>query len=195
MNSKSFRLLSTDRARPLESGRSIRPPISADGVQIHDLIRACPPLDINSLYCNLLQCAHFAETCAVAEERGRVVGWISGYRPPLDRSALFVWQVAVAPDVRGSGLAIGMLEHILARTANRDVVRVEASVTSSNLASIRMFQRFARRRAAVLEWFPWLDRVDDFQDRHDSEWLLRIGPIEARIEPRPLPSPPREECA
>src|SRR3546814_16914023 len=41
---------------------SFRNPVAEDAQAIHDLIAACPPLDTNSLYCNLLQCTHFAET-------------------------------------------------------------------------------------------------------------------------------------
>ena len=168
---------------------TIRPPVAEDGVRIHDLIRDCPPLDANSLYCNLVQCIHFADTSAVAEDQGRLVGWISAYRLPRDPSTLFVWQVAIAPPARGVGLAIRLIDDILARPGNRDLRRIEASVTSSNLSSMGMFQRLARRREADLEWSAWLDRFDHFEDRHDTEWLLRIEPLESRAD-HPATSPP-----
>src|SRR3546814_135997 len=59
-----------------------RPPRKTDGTRIWALIRSIAALDDNSLYCNLLQCSHFAGTCALAEIDGRAVGWISGYLPP-----------------------------------------------------------------------------------------------------------------
>src|SRR5690606_21532662 len=59
-----------------------RRPSELDGPQVTALIADCPPLDVNSAYCNLLQCSHFADTCVVAERAGQIVGWISGYRPP-----------------------------------------------------------------------------------------------------------------
>src|SRR3546814_9922998 len=55
---------------------SFRNPVAEDAQAIHDLIAACPPLDTNSLYCNLLQCTHFAETCVLAERDGEISGWI-----------------------------------------------------------------------------------------------------------------------
>ena len=39
---------------------------------IWELISACPPLDTNSAYANLLQCTHFADTCVIAEREGRI---------------------------------------------------------------------------------------------------------------------------
>src|SRR3546814_6183592 len=44
-----------------------RRPQKADGPAIWALIRSIQALDDNSLYCNLLQCSHFADTCALAE--------------------------------------------------------------------------------------------------------------------------------
>ena len=40
------------------------------------------PLDENSMYCNLVQCEHFSETCVIAELDGVIVGWISAFIPP-----------------------------------------------------------------------------------------------------------------
>ena len=45
---------------------TITAPDATDGVAVHDLVQRCPPLDSNSLYCNLLQCTHFAATSALA---------------------------------------------------------------------------------------------------------------------------------
>ena len=60
----------------------LRKPRPDDGPAIWELVRACKPLDENSLYCNLVQAEHFADTCVVAERDGAVVGWISGHMIP-----------------------------------------------------------------------------------------------------------------
>src|SRR3546814_18029749 len=49
-----------------------RPPRKTDGTRIWALIRSIAALDDNSLYCNLLQCSHFAGTCALAEIDGQI---------------------------------------------------------------------------------------------------------------------------
>lgn len=73
----------------------IRQPTHLDGVSINRLVEQCPPLDKNSLYCNLLVCTHFSNTSAVAEVDGKLVGFVSGYFIPNEEKTLFIWQVAV----------------------------------------------------------------------------------------------------
>lgn len=177
--------------------RVVRAPELRDGVRVHDLVRECPPLDPNSLYCNLLQCTHFAGTCAVAVDvdadgRETVVGWLSAYRPPSEPGTLFVWQVAVAPVARRTGLAHRMLENILQRPASRGVERVGASVTADNVASLGFFERFAQRHGSRIERARWLDEVEAFASRHSSEWSIRIEDVRVdRRDEGALPAPVR----
>lgn len=152
-------------------------PAAEDARPIADLIAACPPLDTNSLYCNLLQTTHFADTCIKAERGGVLEGWISGYRPPNDPAAIFVWQVAVRESARGMGLGMAMLAALMQRPAVADAQRLITTVTPSNHASRRMFAAFARSRGATLEVRPWFDRERHFGGRHDSEELISIGPL------------------
>src|SRR5690606_17223851 len=76
----------------------LRAPVAEDAADLHQLVADCPPLDPNSLYCNLLHCSHFSGTSVAAvrrDEQGkeRLVGFISGYIPPGQPDTLFVWQV------------------------------------------------------------------------------------------------------
>ncbi|MDA3870409.1 MAG: diaminobutyrate acetyltransferase, partial [Gammaproteobacteria bacterium] len=87
----------------------LRKPISTDGAAVHRLISQCPPLDTNSMYCNLLQCTHFADTSVAAVQENELVGFVSGYIVPQRADTLFVWQVAVGDKARGQGLAGRML--------------------------------------------------------------------------------------
>lgn len=158
----------------------LRQPDVTDGVRIHDLIAACPPLDTNSLYCNLLQCRHFAETCIVAEQDSRLAGWISGYRLPRDPSTLFIWQVAVHADARGTGLAGKMLLALLDRPALDDIRFLQTTVTADNTASKALFRSVARRSNAPFSEEAGFDRHAHFEGRHASEGFIVIGPIPPR---------------
>ncbi len=42
-----------------------RKPDAKDGSEIWKLIQRCKPLDENSMYCNLVQCDHFRDTCVI----------------------------------------------------------------------------------------------------------------------------------
>lgn len=167
-------------AQPREPHRAVhtfRTPIVDDARSVAGLIAACPPLDPNSLYCNLLLCTHFAATCILAERDGALDGWISGYRPPEDPDTLFVWQVAVHERARGSGLGVAMLESLLARAELSDAQWLKTTVTPSNQISRRMFAKFARQRGGKMLVEPWFDQAMHFGGAHESEELISIGPL------------------
>lgn len=169
-----------DCATPRDGHRSdftFRVPTGEDARSVAALIAACPPLDANSLYCNLLQCTHFAGTSVLAERGGVLSGWISGYRPPDQPEALFVWQVAVHERARGCGLGVAMIEALLERAELAGARWLKTSVTPSNEASRRMFAKFARSRGAEMTIRPWFDQAAHFGGRHESEELISIGPF------------------
>lgn len=155
----------------------LRPPRAADGAALFDLIAACPPLDPNSRYCNLLHCTHFAGTSVAAEREGRLVGFISGYLPPARPDTLFIWQVAAHSEARGAGLGKRMLKHLLARPACAGVRYLDTTVTADNHASEAMFRSLARDLGARVRRHRWFDRERHFGGVHDDEYLLRIGPF------------------
>lgn len=155
----------------------LRRPTPNDGAQIHSLIAICKPLDLNSTYAYLLLCHHYADTCVVARSEGRVTGFISGYIPPRTPNTLFVWQVAVRPEARGTRLGVRMLTHLLMRDTLSDARFLETTVSPSNLASRRMFQRFAEKIAAPIEERTLFDRTAFGGEDHEEEVLLKIGPF------------------
>jgi L-2,4-diaminobutyric acid acetyltransferase len=152
-------------------------PEAEDGAAVHRLIALCPPLDGNSLYCNLLQCTHFPGTCVLAQRNGEVLGWLSAYRPPADPSQIFVWQVAVHPEARGSGLGGRMLEALLARPAAAGAEVLTTTITEPNTASWALFRGFAQRLGAPFRSRPLFVRDRHFEGAHDTEHLVSIGPL------------------
>lgn len=156
---------------------TLRTPVKDDGYRLHQLVAQCPPLDPNSIYCNLLQCSHFAETGVAAEADGELVGFISGYIPPQQNDAVFVWQVAVHEKGRGQGLAKRMLKHIVNSEACNKVTHLETTITADNEASWALFRSFARDMEAELQYHEHFEKDAHFGGHHDSEFLLRIGPF------------------
>jgi L-2,4-diaminobutyric acid acetyltransferase len=152
-------------------------PRASDGPRISRLIDASPPLDVNSAYCNLLQCTDFADTCVVAERDGDLLGWVSAYRPPAAPDHLFVWQVAVAEAARGEGLAGKMLDALLERPLAAGATTLVTTITDDNAASWSLFEAFARRHGATLRRSPRFEREAHFAGAHDTEWEVRIVPV------------------
>lgn len=161
----------------IDDSIKLRKPISTDGVQLHRLISQCPPLDANSMYCNLLHCSHFADTSVAAVKDDELVGFISGYVVPNREDTLFIWQVAVSEDVRGLGLASAMLNEIMDRSALASISFLETTITSENDASRALFTKFSEARKAQMSEKVFFDKTKHFEGEHDSEWLVRIGPI------------------
>lgn len=160
-------------------GILLREPTAADGPALHELIAACPPLDRNSRYCNLLQVSHFARTAVVAEQDGRLVGSITGYLKPDAPDTLFIWQVAVHERARGRRLATRMMDAIADRDVCRGVRFVETTIEPGNAASWRAFEKFAEARDAPMQRRVLFTRERHFAGTHGDEVLLRIGPFGA----------------
>ncbi|SMQ60231.1 diaminobutyrate acetyltransferase [Devosia lucknowensis] len=155
----------------------VRPPNPEDGPAVWQLIKATPSLDSNSLYCNLLQCTHFAQTCAIAERNGDVVGWASGHVLPKQPDTLFIWQVCVADAARGSGLAKRLILDVLARPARAQISRLQCTITQDNTASWALFGSLARDLGAQMEQVPCFRREQHFAETHESELGVSIGPF------------------
>lgn len=167
----------------VEAGEIVlRRPGARDGPYVSQLIASSPPLDVNSAYCNLLQCTDFAGTCVLAERGDDVVGWISSYRPPSAPESLFVWQVAVAPQARGEGLALRMLDELLARPSVAGAAMLATTITEANAASWALFEAFARKHGARLERSLRFERETHFAGAHDTEWEARISPLPAQSQ-------------
>ncbi len=159
---------------------TIRPPIPEDAVGVHDLIAACPPLDTNSLYANLLQCSHFSDTCALAAnsaEKPKIHGWVSGYVIPHEPDVFFLWQVAIAKEARGKRVPKRLVSEILNRAATKNCRYLKTTITADNQASWHLFESLARWLEAPLTKSDGFEEAAHFNGRHDSELLVTIGPF------------------
>lgn len=160
---------------------TLRQPTEDDGSEVWNLIQDIRKLDDNSMYCNLLQCTHFADTCALAVNDGRIVGWMSGYRPPSDPDTLFVWQVAVHPSMRGRGVAKQLIQWVLERPWNADIRHVNSTITSDNKASWALFGAIADLYDAPMDRDPHFERDRHFDGEAPTEHLVQIGPLRRQV--------------
>ncbi|MDR9427454.1 MAG: diaminobutyrate acetyltransferase [Salibaculum sp.] len=166
-------ILNDDPVKPRARVPRLRKPDAKDGAEIWALIKACKPLDENSMYCNLVQADHFRDTCVVAELHGEVVGWISGYMIP-EKDELFVWQVAVSDKARGLGLGRKMLTHLIERKNCADATHLKTTITKDNDASWGLFRSFARHIGGDLSDAPHFEKEVHFEGRHDTEHMVTI---------------------
>lgn len=145
-----------------------------------ELAAATGVLDVNSRYAYALWCRDHADTSIVARLDDRLVGFVTGYRRPSAPDVLFVWQVAVAAEARGRGLAATLLDELAARVGCR---YLETTITADNAASIALFAAFARRHGARVDRAELFGHAE-LGDSHDPEFLHRIGPLQQRGDDR-----------
>jgi ribosomal protein S18 acetylase RimI-like enzyme len=105
---------------------------------------------------------HFRDTSFVAEESGRVEGFLCGFRSQTFDDEAYIHFVGVAPSRRGDGLGRELYERFFAAVAPRTVVR--AVTSPANERSV------AFHRALGFE----VERMDDDYDgRGEARVLLR----------------------
>jgi len=150
---------------------------ATDGGEMWKFVEAAGVLEQNPSYAYILLCQHFGDTCLVAEQNGEMVGFVLAYIPPRQPDTIFVWQVGVSKKVRGKGVGLRLLRHLMALPACRNVKFLEASVTPSNQPSQKLFRAFAKRSETHCRKLPFFPS-EFFPEEHESEDLYRVGPIE-----------------
>lgn len=175
MNVSADWIESQDLKEETDNSTSFSKPTALDGDDIFNLIAQCPPLDVNSSYCNFLQSTHFNQTCLIARCGHKISGFVSAYLKPDEPSTLFVWQVAVSPESRGEGLAYRMIQSLLSREALKSSVkRIETTITRDNKASWALFKKLDSHNNHQGCITTFLDKTTHFKGKHDTEYLYRI---------------------
>ena len=179
LKNNSFNMTATAPEAEIETIKKIelRHPENTDGYDVNQLVKKCKPLDENSVYCNLLQCHHFGQTSMCAMVNDELQGFVSGYIIPQHPDTLFIWQVAVSEEYRGQGLAIKMIDKILAGEACSEVKYLQTTVTKSNLPSWRLFEKLARLLSTEHNSISFFNDQKHFHGEHESEELITIGPF------------------
>jgi L-2,4-diaminobutyric acid acetyltransferase len=115
-------------------------------------------LDLNSSYSYLMMAELFPETCLVVEDCGEIVAFTTGFEFKKSPDTLFIWQIAVKPEYRKHKLAQKMLYHLVEDTGAH---YVQATAEKFNT-------KF---------WKSDGFEEDHFPDDHDSETMIKVGPI------------------
>lgn len=151
-------------------------PKPEQGAQMWELVKETKVLDLNTPYLYLLLARDFQESSLVALQGDEVVGLITGYFLK-DSSSYFLWQVGVHPKAQGQGLASQMMDALFAQSHFKNVTQLETTITASNKASRRLFEKFANRYSASMQWESGFVS-EDFPTPHEQEERLIIKNIQ-----------------
>ena len=109
---------------------------------------------------------HFRQTSFVAEQDGRVVAFLCGFRSQTHDDEAYVHFVGIAPSQRGSGLGRQLYERFFTAVAPRTVVRAVTSPVNG--------RSVAFHRALGFE----VERVDDDYDGQGQARVLLVKRLE-----------------
>lgn len=165
-----------------EIGYQFRHPEVDDGTAIWELVKETGVLDINSAYSYIMLGEYFSDTCLIAEHKGNMVGFVSGFIPQQQPDTLFIWQVAVAGSERGRGLARTLLMKILNQPSCAGLNYLECTVTPSNKPSTRLFRGIARELGTELRIKEGFEGELFPEDGHEGERLFQIGPFDLQTD-------------
>lgn len=152
-----------------------RAPKKSDGAQMWRMVKESGKLDLNSPYHYLTMSHWFSDSCRLAEDPldDQLIGMVTGFRLPAQPETLFVWQIAVDDRYRGRGIAIRLLDELM---ADSEVNFVEATISPSNHSSKRLFEKWAAARQALIIVSEGFNE-NCFPEQHEREDLYRIGPL------------------
>lgn len=136
-------VLLSDPSNPI----SFHLPSKNDAKALYNLVKSSPPLDLNSAYYYNIICSHFASSCVVAKDNNKIIGFVSAYM--IEKTTLFVWQVAVNDSYRGLGVAKNMLLHLAKRLKP---LNIHTTITPSNKGSFALFKSVASDLSATYRY-------------------------------------------
>jgi L-2,4-diaminobutyric acid acetyltransferase len=165
--------------------RNIEP---SDADILQTFVSKCPPLDPHTLFTYWVL-ARYQPTYGFAAQdlNGEVIGLLTAIASSNNDETVYVWQIGVAPAVRGNGLAQDLLHELnMAALQNRRRL-LEVSIDSHNQESYRLFHAFARAQSAALEVVDVLELHDEHYSLTDSEFLYQIR-LSGTAAPRQQPN-------
>lgn len=105
---------------------------------------------------------HFHDTSFVAEEDGRIVGFLCGFRSQTFDDEAYIHFVGVSPDYRAAGLGRTLYERFFAAIAPRTTVRCVTGTVNERSIAFHEAMGFA------------VDRVDENYDGRGQARVLFV---------------------
>jgi L-2,4-diaminobutyric acid acetyltransferase len=155
----------------------IRRPEVDDGGGIWRVVKESGVLDLNSSYLYLLLTKDFADTCVIAEIDGKIVGFVTGYRPPTRHEVIFLWQIGILPSMQRRGLGKRLVISFLHSPGAQGAALLETTVAPSNTVSRALFLAIARQLGVECRISPCFSASQFPEPGHEDEELYRIGPL------------------
>ncbi|QEM82273.1 GNAT family N-acetyltransferase [Halomonas binhaiensis] len=147
-------------------------PSVVDAKSLFRLAACNDNLDLYPEYFYLVWARDFRKTSLVAKSGDRLLGYILAYIRPDDNRTLFLWQIAVDPSVRSSGLGFSLVKKLI-DSVGEDVSAFEATIDVCNDAAYNTLTSLAKQyETNVSQKDLFLE--SDFISSHHKETLIRL---------------------
>lgn len=133
------------------SSVNLRECTPADIDYVIRFVESCAPLEVHTSFTYWVTFEYWGHLCRVALVGNRVVGYVSAIGSGRVRDVLYVWQVGVAQEFRGQGLAQRLLSEVVTAGRANGFRKAQVSIAGDNEASLKAFERFAREQKQRLE--------------------------------------------
>ncbi len=139
----------------------IRSPVTDDVPGVIEVVGSCKPsLLVYRPYYYWMNIRYFADTCAVAEHHGHIIGWCSIISAPRNR--FFLHQLGVKPDYRGQKVAFRLVQHLLRVLTAKGDIDLELTIERNNTRGQVFFANAAESVGLALklvEVIPLLEQA------------------------------------
>jgi len=119
----------------------IRTAREEDYLAVHSFIDRCEILVTHPLHLYRIVLRYFADTCFVAEQEGRVVGFQMGFYSQQNHDTYFLWQIGTDPSLRRQGVGRNLLTFAEEELARDGCRRIEVTIDPGNMPSFRLFEK------------------------------------------------------
>lgn len=112
-----------------------------DAAAVHQFVASCPPLEAYPLHQYKILLRYFGNCSFLAEKDGRIAAFEMGLPSHHHTGTYFLWQIGVANEFRGEGLAGRLLGHIERELHKAGFERIEVTIDPENPSSLRAFEK------------------------------------------------------
>lgn len=151
----------------------VRTSRSQDTDDVFSLASNLPPLTPHTWYTYWNLFNNFGNSCFIAQDEGKPVGFMTSHPTTSPASEWFIWQAGLLPEYRGQGLIYKLQDRVVDSARQAGAIAIRTTIEADNPRSLGAFSKMAFRLGTNLEE---LDRFKPGPEAHSDipEVLYRI---------------------
>ena len=108
---------------------------------VHEFVTRCPGLEPYPLHLYRIVHRFFGDTCFVALDGDKLVGFAMGFFSQVHPGTFFLWEIGVSPSRQGQGLGTRLLEYVERQVITHGAQRIQVTIHPDNTPSRKVFEK------------------------------------------------------